>query len=227
MSEFESTSEVDPVRLECAESIAALQRMLDGKHAWDTSEASSHRANCIVCREELSLAASLNRLGSDVVVPTQLGDRVLESALRSRRLRTYGRFVAAASALAACVLVAVFIFRKDEVADPVPGPVAILPTPKPDTLPKVEPKKPLGESMSEAREALVKLSRRPANDTKDQFNWLMPEPRMPVAKNPGDGLEPLADVRTGASRSVEPMQNSAKRAFNFLIRAADPPDRRQ
>ena len=227
MNDFEPTPETDPARSECAGSIAALQRMLDGEFRWDVPEAASHRAICLVCREELALAASLNRLTSHVVVPTQLGDRVLENALRSRRLRTYGRFAAGATALAACVLVAVFSFRKDDVPDPGTGAVAILPAPKPDPLPKVEPKKPLGESMSEARDAIVNLTIRRANETKDQSNRLVATPKMPAATNPGDGLEPLADVRTGATRSVEPVQNSAKRAFNFLIRAADPPDRRQ
>jgi len=227
MNDFEPTPETDPARSECAGSIAALQSLLDGEHYWDTADAASHRAICLVCREELTLAGSLNRLTSDVVVPTQLGDRVLEGALRSRRLRVYGRFFASVTALAACVLVAVFAFRKDEVPDPGTGVVAILPAPKPDPLPKIEPKKPLGESMSEARDAIVNLTIRTANETKDQSNRLAATPKMPTAKNPGEGLEPLADVRTGASRSVEPVQNSAKRAFNFLIRAADPPDRRQ
>jgi hypothetical protein len=35
----------------------------------------------------------------------------------------------------------------------------------------------------------------------------------------------LADARTGAAKSVEPLRNSARRAVNLFLRAADPPNR--
>ena len=47
-----------------------------------------------------------------------------------------------------------------------------------------------------------------------------------MVRTPGEGLEPLADARTGAARSVEPIRDSARRAVNFFLRAADPPSRK-
>ena len=40
---------------------------------------------------------------------------------------------------------------------------------------------------------------------------------------PDERLEPLADARTGATRSMEPFAESARRAVNFFLKAADPP----
>ena len=102
-----------------------------------------------------------------------------------------------------------------------PGPVAIVPAPKVE--PKIDkPQKPLGESVSEARDALVSLTKRTASETRDQSALLLPNPKMPESPATSDGLEPLADARTGAARSVEPFRDSARRALSFFARAAEP-----
>jgi len=41
----------------------------------------------------------------------------------------------------------------------------------------------------------------------------------------GAGLEPLADARAGAARSVEPLPTSARRALTLFLRAAAPPNK--
>ena len=128
--------------------------------------------------------------------------------------------------LAASVLIFLFAFRQHEIPQPEPGPVAMLPAPKIEPRPPVEPQKPLGKSVNEARDAIVQLTKRTASETRDQSARLMPEAKMPNAPNAGEGLEPLADARTGAEKSVEPLRASARRAFNMFIRSADPPERR-
>ena len=54
---------------------------------------------------------------------------------------------------------------------------------------------------------------------------LFPNPKLKDMPEPGEGLEPLADARAGAAKSVEPIRTSARRAFNLFLRAADPPNR--
>jgi hypothetical protein len=80
--------------------------------------------------------------------------------------------------------------------------------------------------MSEARDAIVQLTRRAATETRDTPAGLIPSPTLTTdVPDPSGGLEPLADARAGAARSVEPMRNSARRAMNLFLRAADPPNR--
>jgi hypothetical protein len=77
--------------------------------------------------------------------------------------------------------------------------------------------------MSEARDAIVSAARRTAEETRDQSAMLVPTPKMPDTPTSSGSLESLADARTGAARSVEPIRNSAVRAFDFFVRTADPP----
>src|SRR5262249_45064592 len=104
------------------------------------------------------------------------------------------------------------------------GPVAI--APKVDPQIANGPTKPLGESVSEARDAIVSLASRTATETRDQSTKLMPTAKMPEPPVGDNRLEPLAEARTGAARTVEPIRDSARRALSFFARAAEPSQRR-
>jgi len=221
MTEFESINDV--ARPECAVGQAALQRLLDGESAWDSPDAAAHRSVCVACREELALAGALSQSES-VVVPVELTDRILKSAVSARRRTMMMRWTGVGVALAASIVVAVVAIRLPESKQNVVS-VARAPTPPP--APKVDPPKPLGDSMNEARDAFVSLTRRTATETRDQSAMLIPMPKVPEPPAGGGGMESLADARTGAARSVEPIRDSAKRALSFFARAADPPQRPQ
>lgn len=223
MTEFDPIADRDPARPECAAGQAALQRLLDGETNWDTPEAAAHRAECIPCREELALAGALGQ-SMDVVVPVELTDRVLKTAVTAHRRRWTVRYVGAGLALAASVLLAVVKFQPTQTVQSVPGPVAV--APKVDPQLANGPTKPLGESVSEARDAIFSLANRKATETRDQSTKLLPNPKMPEPPNGDDRLEPLAEARTGAARSVEPIRDSARRAINFFARAAEPSQKR-
>jgi hypothetical protein len=223
MTDFDPIADSDPARPECAVGQAALQRLLDGEVDWDSPEAAAHRANCPPCREELLLAGALMK-PAPVIVPAGLADRVLDRAMSARRRTQAARFIGAALALAASVVIAIVIFRPPA-PTPEPSPVVVAPAPKVDAPVPTAPPKPLGDSVTEAREAIAALTRR-AVETTDESTRLLPKPGMPDTPDVGERLEPLADARTGAARSVEPIGSSARRALNLFIRAADPPERR-
>jgi hypothetical protein len=223
MTEFDPTTDRDPARPECAAGQAALQRLLDGDANWDSPEAAAHRAECIACREELALAGVIGR-STNVVVPAELTDRVLKTAVSAHRRRRALRYAGAGLALAASIVIAVVKFQPTQTVESVPGPVAV--APKVDRQIADGPTKPLGESVSEARDAIVSLANRTATETRDQSTRLMPTPKMPEPPAGDDRLEPLAEARTGAARSVEPIRDSARRAINFFARAAEPSQRR-
>lgn len=222
MAGFEPSNEI--TRPECAAGQVALQRMLDGEANWDSREAAAHRAMCLPCREEMALAGSLTQTQS-LVVPAELTDRILNSAVSARRQATVARWAGVGVALAASVVIAVVVMRPPQSKQEVRS-VAIAPAKRIEpSAPKVDPPRPLGDSMNEARDAIVSLTKRTATETRDQSAMLVPKPKMPEPPAPGGAMEPLADARAGAERSVEPIRNSARRALNFFARAADPPQR--
>jgi hypothetical protein len=100
-----------------------------------------------------------------------------------------------------------------------------MPAPKANEVALTPPQKPLGESVTEARDAFVTLTVRTATEPRDRITQLLPEPKLADRPDMVEGLEPLADARSGAARSVEPIRDSALRAVNFFLKAADPPHR--
>jgi hypothetical protein len=163
----------------------------------------------------LALAGSLSR-SEPVAVPAELTDRIVNAAVSARRRARVMRWAGIGVALAASIVVAIVVIRMPESKQEIRS-IATAPTPK------VEPPKPLGDSMSEARDAIVSLTKRTATETRDQSALLVPMPKAPEPPKSDGGLEPLADARTGAERSVEPIRSSARRALDFFVRAADPP----
>ncbi len=209
MKSFDPITEPDPSRPGCEAGQVALQSMLDGVADWDSAEASEHRANCVDCREELSLARSFVQL-PQAIVPSGLADRVFVAADADRRYRRRARFIGAGFSLAATLLVAAFAIRSRVPAD---SAIIASGTISPKVV-AVEPK-PLGDSVAEARDALVQLTKRTANETRERSALFVP--KLPDRLEADDRLDPLADASAGAAKSVEPFAASAKRAVTFFL----------
>jgi hypothetical protein len=159
---------------------------------------------------------------SPVTVAGDLTGRLVTAVTSAHRRRRFVRYAGIGVALAASVLVAALTIGTPKQTITETRTVAVAPPPKPDSTPT----RPIGESVSEARDAIVQLTRRAAAETRDTPAGLIPTPTITTTlSDPGEGLEPLADARTGAARSVEPLRNSARRAVNLFLRAADAPTR--
>jgi hypothetical protein len=221
MSDFEPIADPDLARPGCKPARAAIQRLLDREPNWDSPEAAAHRAGCRDCREELALARSMSGALTPPAFPSELTGRVVNSAVSAHRKRRLTRYAGAGAVVAASVLVAVLVLqpRTQTITETRTVATVTKPTDRP------APQKPLGEAVSEARDALVSLTRRTASETRDTSASLVPSPKLPDMPDAGAGLEPLADARAGAARSVEPIQTSARRALNLFLRAADPPNK--
>jgi hypothetical protein len=221
MSDPEPTTDPAIARPGCEPARAALQRLLDREPNWDTREAVAHRAGCLDCREELALARSMSGALTPAAFPSELTGRVVGAAVSAHRKRRLAWYAGAGAAVAASVLVAALVLQPRTQTITETRTVAAVTRPAEPPAPQ----RPLGEAVSEARDALVALTRRTATETRDTSASLMPTPKLPDMPETGAGLEPLADARAGAARSVEPLQTSARRALNLFLRAADPPNK--
>ena len=208
----------DPARPGCDAARDALQRLLDGEPEWDRPEAAAHRAACVDCREELALARLLPGAMAGPVFPSDLTGRLVAAARARHRRGQLLRYAGAGAALAASVVVAATALQPARQTVTETRYVASAPRPRDEP----PPAKPLGEAVSEARDALVSLTRRTADETRATSVALVPSPRLPDVPAAEGGLDPLADAQAGAARSVEPIKTSARRALNLFLRAADP-----
>src|SRR5205085_1711384 len=138
--------------------------------------AAAHRTACVECREELSLARSFARVnGQAATVPSDLTGRLMKAVVSAhRRRRQLVRYAGIGIALAASVLVAVFAIDTPKQTITETQTVAVVPPPKQDATPV----RPLGESMSEARDAIVQFTRRAAAETRDAPGALIPSPTL-------------------------------------------------
>ena len=115
MNSHSSHSEIpEPARPECAPALEALQRRLDGESFADPDDVIRHRQRCADCRLREAAAQLMQegvRQTNPPEVPANFSESVLDRLLSqpSRRRRRRIGLIAAALALAASVVVAVFI----------------------------------------------------------------------------------------------------------------------
>jgi hypothetical protein len=221
MKPIDPNTDFAPLRPECAAAQHALQLLLDGVAVWDSPEASDHRAVCGDCRDDYALARELHAtphsLSSAVVVPAELGPRIFHATVVDRRHRRLVRRVGAgAAALAASLALAVLV---------VPPPnqqVRSVPAPAAEGV-ALQPIKPLGAAVEEARDAVLALTKRTASETRDSSVRLLPklpDPPEPMTINLD---EPLADAQASAAKSVQPLATSAKRAMQLFLKTNSAP----
>lgn len=207
MNQPDATTDFDPSddRRECQPAMAALQRLLDGEPLGDVAQVEMHRSTCVDCREEWALAHQLLRPIPAIVVPSGLVEASLSAVLADRRSSRRRRWMGAAMALAASVAIAVVVVRP-----PVDRQQVALVSIDPKPAPVVAAKKPNTDPIADARQALASLSRSlPSTIETPRLNLDMTDPV--------DPLEPLADARNGAERSIQPFADSARRAVNLFL----------
>jgi predicted anti-sigma-YlaC factor YlaD len=206
----------------CTESSELLQERLDGNATADLASLEQHLAACPACRERHAAAERLRRgllLRTAPTAPDGLTDLIVAGVLRDRRLRRRRRWLTAAVALAASLLLALAIWQRSSTETPVVE-VVKRDTPAP-TVPMS-----LNESVAEAGSAVADLTRRTAGETLDNTRDLLPmtvpETSLASAGDWQQTLEPptrsLREVGQIAATGLEPVTGSARRAVDLFLR---------
>jgi hypothetical protein len=190
---------------------AALGRFLDGLPNWDSAEAMAHRSNCADCRDDLDAARAMLHATSIRETPISYrSDAILSAVLRDTRQRRFYRWTIRATgaiglATAASLAVVYLLPQRTEIDKPVANSSQKIDVAQP--IPSMNP-------LVDPREALAKLAGKLADDVSPGPVEL---PKLPevVAE---DTWKPLRETGESASKSMQPLASTAKRALGAFLK---------
>jgi hypothetical protein len=221
--------------MNCLEFDTYLQELLDGAAVEPAPAVVLHLAGCTRCRE-LHQAARLLRGEFPIVTPPipppDLGQRVVARFLAERRAHRVWRFRLLGVAAAAALLLLAFplLWRLMPTTNP-----AVIDAPKQlvknDTTPERPVPSSLKTTVDEARQAMVNLTGRLADDAQKQAQLLLSAApkELPMNSIPGMGItEPdlspnlarqsLQEVSANVSTGVQSVTNTARQAVDYFSR---------
>jgi hypothetical protein len=183
-----------------------------------------HLADCANCCSLFAAAQRLSdglRLVAAPVPPETLAKRTISRVLAEQRGRRHMRWAMAAAMMAACVLLAVWLWnRKSE--QPGTVPVATRPEIKP-VLPVVPEEPSLRDSVQEARHALDRLTDRVLDNTRKQVD-VMRDATAPLEVGRADTAAKRAPNESKASRTRPGMNTgwqtvaaTTRRGLSFIF----------
>jgi hypothetical protein len=210
-----------------------LQDRLDGGPPDLPLGAAEHLRECPACAGLYGAAVRLTeglRLRTPPVPPADLGDRLVALVSRKRRprlsLKPRGRRrTVVPLAVAACLLIAIGVRLQlaRRTVEPLPQGPSLGASARHDKAPPAPAG--LRDSVSEAREAVVALTSRTADEALDRtLRWL---PRLPGSAAPkaDDLLGPVRTLRgasAGVTSGLAPVTQSARRAVDLFLRDLPP-----
>jgi len=213
--------------MSCSEFQQRLQQRLDGEPKPEPNPIERHVVQCSACR---ALEAAADRLEEGLrllrppAAPDDLGQRIVAGVLADQRHRLRYRRLALAGAVAASLLLAVFLGYSWR---PAPPEAMVKDSKRQEPAAVATHDASLDESVHEASTALVSLMNRTADQAVEQGRVLIPPvqvamPALPPADAWQAPLEqPVASLRTarhGVAVGLEPVTNSAVRAVNLFWR---------
>jgi predicted anti-sigma-YlaC factor YlaD len=213
--------------MNCSESQELLQHRLDGEPIADRAGLDRHLAECAECRSLHAAAARLEE-GLQVLLPPMPPAR-LQSAIVSAALDDYSarkgqrRLWLVGSAVAAAVLIAMLNLALVHWRGVPSGPTS------PGPIVATQPEKGVRDNVAEAGSAVVSLTLRTADETREQTRLLtealpMGTPLPALDANPPALDAPVQTVLQEAGQRVssglEPVTSSARRAFSMFLREA-------
>ncbi len=217
--------------MNCSEYQDWIQRRLDGT-AEPSDAGAQHRLGCGQCAALDDAAIRLERglrLMPAPIPPRRLAESITHQVLAEQRTTVRRRVIVYAAALAACLMLGIYIGGRNNPETP---PVVKGPDVKPpETAKVVESETPkVTERAGEAGTALATLVTRTADEAVGQGRLLLPSnpmgPMTPDVTALPPALEPpaqsLKDAGQSVSAGLEPVTSSAKRAVTLFFRDMPP-----
>jgi predicted anti-sigma-YlaC factor YlaD len=200
--------------MNCGETLTWLQSRLDGGFAPMPAGVATHASECSECRGRIRAAKLLighlaPRLPRHRATPL-LTERIISAVHRDARRQHIGRWAATGAALAAAIVLAVWLsVRALNTAKPGEG-MALAPMKAPS----------LRAEFVGAGDAVASLTKRTASETLGESRLLVPKIEVPkfVTASWSLATAPLDSTGKGIADGLEPVATSARRAVNLFLR---------
>jgi len=208
-----------PIPPACRPTLERIQAVLDRVHPASTLAADPHPATCPACRDRVRAATRmLDLFAEPVTVRAGFADGVLAEVAHDRSAR-FRRKVTAIFALAASVAIVAWWSQPAE-----PRFVSVSEIVKPAS-PAAPPPLRVSAEFARASKAIRELTRtitEPATTAPKLVasltESLLQTPMAPANYDLGAAGQSLADIPDAAKAGLEPVGNTAQKAFNRLLR---------
>jgi hypothetical protein len=194
----------------CRETLAWLQSRLDGETAPMPAAVVAHTNECSECRSRIRAAEllidSLRLQSVRQRAAPLLTERIVTAVRRDAWRRRVGRWAATGAALAAALVLAVWLSGR------------ALNTAKPSASAQKAPS--LRAELVGAGDAVAALTKRTASETIGESRLLVPKIEVPrfVTASWSLATAPLDSTGKGIAEGLEPVATSARRAVNHFLR---------
>ncbi|MFO0805118.1 MAG: hypothetical protein U0791_18585 [Gemmataceae bacterium] len=210
-----------PIPPECGPTVERIQSVLDRVHPASILSADAHASSCAACRSRVASALRMMELFAEPVsVRSGFADSILVELAHHRRIQ-YRRKAAAVFggfAMAAAIGLALWMNQpKDSAVAKVEPPPAEPQRPAPpirvnDELVKAT------EAIRESTRAVTEPAEAAPRLVASLTDTLLKAPTVPVGYDLGPAGKSLADIPEAAKSGLEPVGNTAQKAFNRLLR---------
>lgn len=207
----------------CRPTVGHLQRVLDGEGPAAALDIDEHARTCALCRSRIAAARLLqSSLATPLEspVPSGFADRILASVRDDRqaqvRQRTFLVATGLGAALAASLLLVGWLNRSPKAISEHPGNNMV------QAAPETRPVR-IGDEFSKVGQAILGSSRpitEPVGRAPEMFSHLANS--LTPSAAPAEDFEParrsLTELPDAARASLEPVTDTAQKAFSRLIR---------
>lgn len=206
-----------PIPPECGPTVERIQSVLDRIHGASILSTDVHAASCEACRARVRAALGMLELFADPVpVRPNFAESVLIEVAHDRRVR-FRRKVAAVFggfAMAAAVGLALWLNQPKDasVARQEPAPVPVAPIRVNEEFARST------EAIRESTRAIAESAEAAPRLVASLTDTLFKAPMAPVSYDLGPAGQSIADIPDAAKSGLEPVGNTAQKAFNRLLR---------
>ena len=214
-----------PIPPECGPTLERIQSVLDRIHPASVLATDPHPAACAACRERVRTAQALLAAFAEprpVVVPAGFADSVLAGVQHAERVQFRRRTAALIGgfAMAAAIGLAVWFNQPKDPSIAKQEP-AVPQQPGPGPAPAPTPPIRVNDELAKASDAFRESSRtitEPVGSVASLTDTLFKAPTVPMGIDLGPAGKSLSDIPDAAKSGLEPVTNTAQKAFNRMLR---------
>ena len=211
-----------PIPPECGPTVVRIQSVLDRVHPASILSADVHASSCAACRSRVASALRMIELFAEPVsVRPGFADLILAEVAQDRRTRFRRKAAAVFGGFAMAAAIGLALWMNQPKDTSIAKQEALPAPQQPAPVPPIR----VNDELARATEAIRESTRAIAEPAEaaprlvaSLTDTLLKAPTVPVGYDLGPAGQSLADIPDAAKSGLEPVGNTAQKAFNRLLR---------